>query len=266
MRERQRAGGRVRPTRLSLVAVAIAVMVAAAGGVGYEVGRTWTAPSETVSAAELVDVTPAEPPVTVSPELDADRASAPSGQIAVDAEAPDPAAAATMAAAPPVRVQIPAIGVDSELMDLGLQADGSLEVPPGAFPAGWYTGAPTPGELGPAIIAGHVDWGGQPGVFFDLRELSGGEQIAITRRDGRTARFRVTRVEQYDKDEFPTRAVYGDLDHAGLRLITCGGSFDPQARSYDDNLVVFAELVVDDAAHAGGMGLEAGASGYARRR
>lgn len=148
-----------------------------------------------------------------------------------------------MVAAAPVRLQIPSIGVDSELTDLGLRADGTLEVPSSGFPAGWYTGAPTPGELGPAIIAGHVDWGGRPGVFFDLRDLSSGDDIAITRRDGSTARFRVTRVEQFAKDDFPTQAVYGDLDHAGLRLITCGGAFDRQMRSYADNLVAFAELV-----------------------
>ena len=148
-----------------------------------------------------------------------------------------------MLAAVPVRLQIPSIGVDSELMDLGLQADGTLEVPPRGFPAGWYTGAPTPGELGPAIIAGHVSWAGQPGVFFNLRDISSGDEIAITRHDGSTARFRVTRVERFAKDEFPTQAVYGDLDHAGLRLITCGGEFDRQVRSYRDNIVVFAELV-----------------------
>ncbi|MDQ4037264.1 MAG: class F sortase [Actinomycetota bacterium] len=143
----------------------------------------------------------------------------------------------------PVRVQIPAIGVDSELMDLGLRDDGTLEVPPEGFPAGWFTGAPTPGELGPAIIAGHVDLGGEPGVFYALRELLPGDEITIAREDGSVAVFRVTRLEQFPKDEFPTDLVYGDIDHAGLRLITCGGSFDPQARSYVDNLVAFAELV-----------------------
>jgi sortase (surface protein transpeptidase) len=148
----------------------------------------------------------------------------------------------------PVRVQIPSIGVDTELMDLGLQADGTLEVPPDGFPAGWYTGAPTPGQLGPAIIAGHVDWGGRPGVFFELREVSTGDEVAVTREDGSTARFRVSRVEQYGKDAFPTQIVYDDLDHAGLRLITCGGSFDAERRSYDDNIVVFAELVGGDPA------------------
>ena len=148
-----------------------------------------------------------------------------------------------MPAADPVRLQIPSIGVDAALIDLGLQADGTLEVPPGGFPAGWYTGSPTPGELGPAIIAGHVDWAGQPGVFYDLRDLTPGDEIAINRQDGSTAAFRVTRIERFAKDRFPTEAVYGDLDHAGLRLITCGGAFDRQARSYVDNIVVFAELI-----------------------
>ncbi|MCW2702381.1 MAG: secreted protein [Blastococcus sp.] len=142
----------------------------------------------------------------------------------------------------PVRLRIPAIGVDSALMGLGLQGDGSLEVPPEGFPAGWYTGAPTPGALGPAIIAGHVDWDGSPGVFFSLRDLAPGDTITVEREDGTAARFRVDSVQQFAKDAFPTDAVYADIDHAGLRLITCGGSFDRDARSYRDNIVVFADL------------------------
>ncbi len=151
-----------------------------------------------------------------------------------------------MGAATPVRLQVPAIGVDSDLMELGLLADGTLQVPPTGFPAGWYTGAPTPGELGPAIIAGHVDWGGEPGVFFDLGKLTPGDDIAVARDDGSTAQFRVDRVERFPKDAFPTALVYGDLDHAGLRLITCGGDFDRQAGSYKDNIVVFATPVDGD--------------------
>lgn len=147
-----------------------------------------------------------------------------------------------MPAAVPVRVQIPAIGVDSDLMDLGLEPDGTLEVPPTGFPAGWYTGAPTPGELGPAIIAGHVDWRG-PGVFHDLHRLSPDDQVTVSRADGSAAVFRVTSVEQYPKDAFPTDEVYGDIDHAGLRLITCGGVLNRQTGSHDDNIVVFAELI-----------------------
>jgi hypothetical protein len=116
-------------------------------------------------------------------------------------------------------------------------------VPPSGFPAGWYTGAPTPGQLGPAIVAGHVDWNGHPGVFYNLRDLKSGATITIARQDGSTALFRVLGVQQFPKDHFPTEAVYGNLSYAGLRLITCGGSFDRHARSYEDNIVAFAQLV-----------------------
>jgi hypothetical protein len=150
--------------------------------------------------------------------------------------------AAPMTRSVPVRLQITAIGVDSKLMDLGLLADGSLEVPPSGFPAGWYTGGPTPGELGPAVIAGHIDWNG-PGVFYHLHNLQPGDQVTVTRKDGSKPVFRVTMVEQFPKDHFPTNVVYGDIDHAGLRLITCGGSFDDQTHSYVDDIVVFADLV-----------------------
>jgi Sortase domain len=156
-----------------------------------------------------------------------------------------------LARSAPIRVQIPTIGVDSALMQLGLQADGSLQVPSVGFPAGWYTGAPTPGELGPAILAGHVDWGGQPGVFYHLRDLQPDAEVTVTRQDGSGAVFRVTQVKEYPKDKFPTDVVYGDLDHAGLRLITCGGSFDRQTRNYDDNIVAFADLVATRAASPG---------------
>jgi len=140
-------------------------------------------------------------------------------------------------------VQIPAIGVDSALMGLGLRDDGTMQLPSTGFPAGWYTGAPSPGERGPAIIAGHVDWGGHPGVFYGLRDLVPGAEVTVARADGSTAVFRVSRVQTFPKEAFPTDAVYGNLDHPGLRLITCGGSFDRAARSYVDNIVAFADLV-----------------------
>ena len=142
----------------------------------------------------------------------------------------------------PVRVQVPSIGVDSVLLDLQLQEDGTLEVPRDGMSAGWYTGSPTPGELGPAVIAGHVDWGGRSGVFYRLRDVHPGDEISVLRANSTVAVFRVSRVEQFPKDAFPTDVVYGDIDHAGLRLITCGGSFDSRERSYDDNIVVFAEF------------------------
>ncbi|MFM1727554.1 class F sortase [Prescottella soli] len=156
----------------------------------------------------------------------------------------------SIAATRPVRLSIPAIDVDSDLMNLGLDASGALEVPPSGFPAGWYSGSPVPGELGPAVIAGHVDWGGKPGVFFRLHELAPGDEIYADRTDGLTEVFRVASVERYAKDAFPTAKVYGDIDHPGLRLITCGGEFDTAARSYRDNTVVFADLVGTRGANA----------------
>ena len=148
-----------------------------------------------------------------------------------------------LAESEPTRIRIPGIDVDSDLIDLGLQADGTMEVPADGSVAGWYTGAPTPGELGPAVIAAHVDWKGEPGVFVELGDLTPGEDVRIERADGVTAVFRVSRVERYAKDRFPTDVVYGDIDHAGLRLITCGGDFDRGALSYVDNVVVYAGLV-----------------------
>ena len=151
--------------------------------------------------------------------------------------------ATTLSRSRPVRLQIATIGVDTPLMDLGLGSDGTLNVPPGGFPAGWYTGGPTPGEVGPAVIAGHIDMKG-PGVFYKLHSVAQGDRVTVTRADGSTPVFRVTLVRQYAKDSFPTGLVYGNLDHAGLRLITCGGTFNSRTGHYEDNLVVFADLVV----------------------
>ena len=126
-------------------------------------------------------------------------------------------------------------------MNLGLKSDGTLETPPGPFPAGWFTGAPTPGELGPAIIVGHVRYD-TPGVFARLTDLRREDAIQVKRKDGSTARFRVTWLAHFAKSDFPTKQVYGNIDHAGLRLITCGG-LDAKTDEFDENVVVFAELL-----------------------
>jgi sortase (surface protein transpeptidase) len=166
-------------------------------------------------------------------------ASAPPGAAA--AAAPTDNRVAPMPRSVPTRLLIPRIGVDSTLMHLGLKADGSLETPPGAFPAGWFTGAPTPGQIGPAIIVGHVRYN-TPGVFARLTDLRHGDRIDVRRKDGRTASFRVARLERFAKSAFPTKKVYGNIDHPGLRLITCGG-LDARTNHYDENVVVFADLV-----------------------
>jgi LPXTG-site transpeptidase (sortase) family protein len=144
--------------------------------------------------------------------------------------------------AAPTRVRVPGIEVDSDLVRLGVDDDGSL-VPPEDFArAGWFTEGPAPGETGPAVIAGHVDSYRGPAVFFRLSELEEGDEVLVDRADGTTVRFTVTEVDRYPKDDFPTEKVYGPTPHAELRLITCGGEFDADARSYRDNVVVSAVL------------------------
>jgi sortase (surface protein transpeptidase) len=147
-------------------------------------------------------------------------------------------------ASTPVSVDIPKIGAHSSLVPLGLNADQTIEVPPVSTPmqAGWYKEGPTPGEIGPAVILGHVDGNKQAGIFFRLKELSVGDKISVARQDGHTATFTVTKVELDRKDSFPTDAVYGDTTTADLRVITCGGAFDAKAHSYVDNVIVFATL------------------------
>jgi sortase (surface protein transpeptidase) len=154
---------------------------------------------------------------------------------------PTPVAVPVLARSVPTRLRIPAIKVNSELMALGLKKDGTLETPPGAFPAGWFTGAPTPGQLGPAIIVGHVRYV-EPGVFARLTDLRPADEIHVDRKDGSTATFRVTRVQHFEKARFPTKKVYGNIDHAGLRLITCGGLVAGTS-IFEENVVVFADLV-----------------------
>ena len=141
----------------------------------------------------------------------------------------------------PVGLAIPAIGVDERsLLELGRNPDGSLQVPTDFTRAGWFTGGSVPGEPGPSVIAGHVDsWRG-PAVFFRLRDLRAGDPVTVRMSDGTTVRFRVDGVARYPKTAFPTEAVYGPVPGAALRLITCGGAFDRGARSYLDNIVVYA--------------------------
>lgn len=144
----------------------------------------------------------------------------------------------------PVQVAVPSIGVRAPLIRLGLAADGSVRVPPADRPgeAGWYDGGPTPGERGAAVVLGHVDSAQGAAVFYDLGRLRPGHRVEAVRADGRVAVFTVESVERVAKDRFPTRRVYGPLDHAGLRLVTCGGSFDRAKRSYRDNIIVYAAL------------------------
>jgi sortase (surface protein transpeptidase) len=153
----------------------------------------------------------------------------------------------TLTRSVPVSLDIPVIDVHAAMQSVGLDEDNTIEVPaPGPHyndPA-WYRYSPTPGELGPAIIVGHVDSAAEgPSVFFDLGALRRDDKIAVTREDGQVAKFEVDEVRTFSKEEFPTKRVYGRTDHAALRLITCGGPFDEVAGHYVANIVVFASLV-----------------------
>ena len=142
---------------------------------------------------------------------------------------------------PPTRLRIPSLGVDTALVDLRLDDKGALEVPKDFHVAGWYADGTRPGDAGPAIIAGHVDSKQGPAVFFRLHELKVGDTIEVA-RDERWLAFRVVDLERYPKDQFPTDKVHGPTPGAELRLITCGGAFNSQTRSYRDNVVVYAIL------------------------
>ncbi|MBK1784931.1 class F sortase [Prauserella cavernicola] len=145
----------------------------------------------------------------------------------------------------PTEVRIPKIDADSSLISVAVTKDGAIAVPSVEEPmqAAWYRLSPVPGEIGPAILLGHVDGNSQPGIFYKLHELAPGDEIMVDRSDGEELTFVVERSIQVPKDEFPTEAVYGNTDKAQLRLITCGGVFDDAEHSYEDNVVVYANLV-----------------------
>ena len=178
--------------------------------------------------------------------------------VLVQQHAPDPAASAAGRIGPagargpalhqslPVSVAIPTIGVKSKLLHLGRNNDGTMAVPnliTSAGEAAWYKYSVTPGQIGTAVIEGHVDSYQGPAVFFRLGALHPGNRINVTLADGITAVFRVTGVREYAKDKYPANTVYAPVNYAGLRLITCGGGFNAVTGHYLNSVVVFASLV-----------------------
>jgi hypothetical protein len=146
----------------------------------------------------------------------------------------------------PVSIDIPAIGVQSDLLRLGLNPDGTIQVPPlFAQPsqAAWYKYSPTPGQIGSSVIEGHIDNYDGPSIFFRLGALQPGDRVDITLADRTIAVFRVTGVRSYPKDRWPWQVVFGPVDYPALHLITCGGAFNDDTRQYLSNTVVFASLV-----------------------
>lgn len=191
----------------------------------------------------------AGPPAPAAAVAYAPDARLPWGDEVVPAGAPSSgvasgAGAFSLGYSPPVHVSIERLGISSDLMSVGLNPDNTVEVPP-AEPdalAGWYRHAASPGEIGPAVILGHVDSVRGPGVFYPLGATLPGDRVTVRRADGSAAIFTVDRVASFPRDAFPTSEVYGPIGHAGLRLVTCGGEYDRAAGGYQDNVVVFASL------------------------
>ncbi|MBE1484696.1 class F sortase [Plantactinospora soyae] len=242
-----RHGGPWRAAGISLVALLALV------GAGL-IGAALNAPEPTAppqpSAAAAPQGSDDEPTTTDAPPSGSASSSTPPppGWELPDVAAATPGPAPTTTSldrSEPTRIAIPKISVGATIMPLGITTEGMVQVPPLAKAqlAGWYQLGPTPGEVGNAVIVGHVDSKEiGPAVFFRLGALLPGDTIEVTRKDGRIATFVVEGVKSYPKTAFPTDLVYGPTDVPGLRLITCGGDFDERIGSYPDNIVAFARL------------------------
>lgn len=148
-----------------------------------------------------------------------------------------------LARSAPVLLQVPAIGLSVSVSTLGLNRDGTVQVPTDVQQPGWFRLGPSPGQLGSAVILGHVDSYQGPAVFFRLRSLQAGDRVDTALADGETAHFVVTAVVMYPKSQFPDRKVYGSHGYSALQLVTCGGTFDRQTGHYLSNVVVYTSLV-----------------------
>jgi sortase (surface protein transpeptidase) len=198
---------------------------------------TWRGVVEHRAAAQRIAVERAR----FAAMTDAERRTARGGTDGLQ----DPAVSqpATRSTATPVRLVIPKIGVDSSLEALHQDSRGVLVAPEYADTAGWWSKGVVPGDVGAAVIVGHLDTILGPAVFVHLGRLRPGDLIEVRMSDGRTVRFGVDGSHVVRKALFPSAQVYGATPDAQLRLITCSEPFDPVAHSYTDNLVLFATRV-----------------------
>ncbi|MGI8576528.1 MAG: class F sortase [Nocardioidaceae bacterium] len=228
-----------------IIAVVVAVVCAIAGVTSLYFafnGGTHQPPQPTAAQAGRLPGSVAGPGPTSKPNSAAPSPAGKASPVPSPAATPTPVTGPVLAKSMPVSLDIPAIGVQSSLLHLGLNPDGSLEVPWKPLMAGWFEKSPTPGQVGPSVIAGHVDsWQTGPAVFYHLGQLTPGERVDVGRADGTTATFVIDGVRAYAKADFPTLAVYGNTNQAELRLITCG-DWNPSRQEYDGNIVVFAHL------------------------
>ncbi|CAN5202418.1 hypothetical protein BH23ACT9_BH23ACT9_00810 [soil metagenome] len=204
------------------------------------------------SASRLTTTLPQTQPVTAQdlPPLEEAPLPAADADVVEDGPADQATEPAPPPRADPVLIEIPAIGLSADVILLGLEDDGALEVPTDFAQTGWWSGGTHPGDVGPAVIAGHVDSRQGPAVFFDLEALAYDDLVRVTRADGSAATFAIRSSIAVEKDTFPTDLVYGSTDDSVLRLITCDGDFS--GGSYLGNLIVTAELVREHPAPTSG--------------
>lgn len=236
--------------RLRVVLLATAAVLAAVVGVATLTQSNGDDPAAKV-AAPSGQATRVEPrsntSTTMSPSTSTTTSttSAPATSSSAPTTSPSSAAPSTgpKPSDRPVRVKVPKLAIDAPVILLGLDQDQALEVPGNATDTGWWSGGSVPGTAGPAVLAGHVNYKGQAGVFQEIGGMKPGDRVEVTLDDGTATEFVVDRVEQHPKDAFPTDAVYGPTPGSELRLITCGGDFNQSSGHYDDNIVVFARAV-----------------------
>ena len=143
----------------------------------------------------------------------------------------------------PVALRIPAIGVSVSLGTLGLNPDRTVQVPTNYQQPGWFRLGPSPGEVGSAVILGHVDDLEGPAVFFRLGSLKVGDKVEVSLANGVLAHFKVTNLATYPKTQFPANQVYSSHGYSALQLVTCGGAFDDRTGHYLSNVVAYTTLV-----------------------
>ncbi len=218
--------------RTALLVLLLAVLLGACS-------QTATPGPATSTVAATSQPSPAAPPPPVTPTP-----SPVPGAPAIDRQLPPrpaPTATPLSRAGLPLRLKIPALGIDAAIEEVGLTPEGAMDVPREYDNTAWYTLGPRPGEPGNAVIAGHVDSQTGPAVFWELRALTPGDEILVVGDDGVERLFVVTALEVYPRQEAPLRRIFGPATGTGLNLITCDGVFDQQRQEYDQNLVVYAE-------------------------
>lgn len=228
--------------RRLLASAAAVLLLASVGTLALGLSAQHHPPQPPASAA-LPASGVTDPSNAASPPSTGDPGAVPGSSTSAAPVAPPATTTPTTPVATPTAIRIPEIGVSHSLIQLGQNSDGTIEVPPLSEPSvpGWYRYSPSPGQVGPAVIVGHIDGTtGAEGVFYNLGALRPGDTVDVTRSDNTVAVFRVDGIDKYAKSSFPTATVYGNTPNPQLRLITCAGPFENQ--HYQDDIVVYATL------------------------